>query len=267
MLPSDRPTREMSLGRTLTYAARLYMRGFTSFFSSTLILSAVMFGLLTFVLMYAVNVVEGNPTFYDSAMGMISQFFRMSFYLLVLSLLYLVGASLVTGYNFRVGDDIVNGKTLDYQRSLQGSTSGYIRTLWLFLVVYIGIVVGSWMLWIPGVLAAILLPMSLPAHLIEGADVLGSIQRGYRLVEGRWTKTFVLFLFAALFAGIVFLLIWFPLTTLAFVFIGVQGYLVTLVIVMMTAAISYALVEPFLYLTLLSHYYSMHARIGPSPDY
>jgi hypothetical protein len=38
-------------------------------------------------------------------------------------------------------------------------------------------------------------------------------------------------------------------------------------IVMMNAAISYALVEPYLYLTLLSHYYSMCARIGLSPNY
>jgi hypothetical protein len=217
--------------------------------------------------MYAVNVVEGNPSFYDSAMGMISQFFMMSFYILVLSLLYLVGASLVAGYNFKVGDDIINGKIPDYQSSLQASLGGYARTLWLFIVLFLGISVGTWILWIPGVLAAILLPMSLPAHIIEGADVLGSILRGYRLVEGRWVKTLLVFLFAAFFAGIVFLLIWFSFTTLVFVFIGVQGYLVTLVIVMITAAISYALVEPFLYLTLLSHYYSMYARIGPSPDY
>ena len=148
-----------------------------------------MFGLLTFVLMYTVKVVEGNPSYYDSAMGMISQFFMISSYLLVLSLLYLAGVSLVAGYNFRVGEDIVNGKTPDYKRSLQASRSGYLRTLWLFLILFVGIAVGTWVLWIPGLLAAILLPMSIPSHCIESPDVITSILRGYRLVQGRWVKT------------------------------------------------------------------------------
>ena len=267
MLPSDRPTTEMSLGRTLIFAAKLYLRGFPQFFSPTLILSVIMFGLLTLVLIHAVNVVEGNPTFYDSAMGMISQFFMISSYLLVLSILYLVGASLVTGYNLIVGDDIVNGKFSDYQRSLRSSRSAYTRTLLLFLTIYFGILAGSLILWIPGVLAAIILPMSLPSHCIEGSDALNSILRGYRLVEGRWVKTLLLFILDASIAGIVFLLVCFILITTTFTLIGVQGYLVTLLIVMMNAAISYALIEPFLYLTLLSHYYSMYARIGPSLDY
>jgi hypothetical protein len=80
-------------------------------------------------------------------------------------------------------------------------------------------------------------------------------------------KTLLLFILDASIAGIVFLLVWFILITTTFTLIGVQGYLVTLLIVMMNAAISYALIEPFLYLTLLSHYYSMYARIGPSLDY
>jgi hypothetical protein len=200
MQPSDKPTSEMSLGRTLIFAIRLYQRGFTSFFSSTLILSAIMFGLLTIVLMYTVNIVEGNPSYYYSAMGMISQFFMIGSYLLALSLLYLAGASLLVGYNIRVGDDIVNGKAPENQRSLQDSRSGYIRTLWLFLTLFFGITVGFWLLWIPGVLAAILLPMAIPSHCIEGTDVLTSILRGYRLVRGRWTKTLLLLILATFFA-------------------------------------------------------------------
>jgi hypothetical protein len=267
MLPSDKPKSEMSLGRTILFTIRLYQKGFASFFSSTLILSVIMFGLLTIVLMYTVNVVEGNPSYYDSAMGMISQFFMISSYLLALSLLYLAGASILVGYNIRVGDDIVNGKAQDNQRSLQASRSGYIRTLWLFLTLFVGVTVGSWLLWIPGVLAAILLPMAIPSHCVEGTDVLTSLLRGYRLVRGRWAKTLLLLILTTFLAGTVFLLIWFTLATLTFLFFGVQGYTTTLIIVMMNAAISYALVEPFLYLTLLSHYYSMYARIGPAPDY
>ena len=266
MLPSDKPTREMSLSRTLIFAARLYLRGFASFFSSTLILSVIMFGLLTFVLMFTVNVVEGNLPYYDSAMGMISRFFMISSYLLALSLIYIAGASLVAGYNFRVGDDIVNGRTPNRQRSLQASRSGYIRTLLLFLTLFVGIAVGSWLLWIPGVLAAILLPMSIPSHCVEGSDLFTSILRGYSLVRGHWVKTLFLLILVTFFAGAVFLLIWFSIATLTFLFLGVQGYTITLVLVMVNAAISYAFVEPFLYLTLLSHYYSMYARIGPAPD-
>ena len=267
MQPAVKPTSEMSLGRTLIFAARLYQNGFTSFFTSTLILSSIMFGLLTIVLMYTVNIVEGNPSYYYSAMGMISQFFMISSYLLALSLLYLAGASLLVGYNLRIGDDSVNGKTIDSKRSLQASRSGYIKTLWLFLTLFVGITVGSWLLWIPGVLAAILLPMAIPSHCIEGSDVLTSILRGYRLVRRRWTKTLLLLILSTFLAGAVFLLTWFTLTTLTLVILGVRGYTFTLLIVMMNAAISYALVEPFLYLTLLSHYYSMYARIGPAPDY
>jgi hypothetical protein len=266
MQSSHKPTSEMSLGRTLIFAARLYQKGFASFFLSTFILSTIIFGLLTFVLMYSVNVVEGNPSYYDSAMGMISQFFMIGSYLLALSLVYLAGASILVGYNIRVGDDIVNGKTTDNQSSLQASRSGYIRTLWLFLTIFAGITLGSWLLWIPGVLAAIILPMSIPSHCIESLDVMTSILRGYRLVRGRWAKTLLLLILSTFFAGAVFLLIWSTLITLTFLFIGVQGYTITSIIVMMNAAISYALVEPFLYLTLLSHYYSMYARIGIAPD-
>jgi hypothetical protein len=267
MLPSDKPKSEMSLGRTILFTIRLYQKGFPSFFLSTLILSVVMFGLLTFVLMYTVNVVEGNPSYYDSAMGMISQFFMISSYLLALSLLYLAGASLLVGYNIRVGDDIVKGKAPDNQRSLQASRNGYVRTLWLFLTLFVGVTVGFWLLWIPGVLAAVLLPMAIPSHCIEGTDVVTSLLRGYRLVRGRWVKTLLLLTFTTFLAGAVFLLVWFTLTTITFLFLGIRGYIVTLILVMMNAAVAYALVEPFLYLTLLSHYYSMYARVGLAPDY
>ncbi len=163
-----------------------------------------------------------------------------------------------------VGDEIVAGKAPD--RFLRFSLRGATGTLLLFLTVYVGVVVGSMMLWVPGVIAFILLPLSIPSHLIEKTDVTGSIIQGYKLVKGRWLKTLFLFTSAGLVAAVTFIVIWVSLATLSFVLIGVQGYVVTLFILMMNGAAAYALVEPFLYLTLLSHYYSMYARIGPATD-
>jgi hypothetical protein len=265
MLHQDKPAIEMSLFQTLSYAARLYQRGFRFFFTSTLLLSVIMFGLIAIFLMFQVNVVQGNPTFYDSAMGMISQFFAMSLYILILSLLYLVGASIVTGYNLSIGEEIIAGNLPDqpvHRLSLKGVTGTFL----LFLTVYVCVIVGSIILWVPGVLAAILLPLSIPSHLIEKTDVTGSLVQGYKLVKDRWLKTLLLFTLAGLVASVIFIVLWVSLATLSFVLIGVQGYVVTMFILMMNGAVAYALIEPYLYLTLLSHYYSMYARIGPTAD-
>lgn len=84
------------------------------------------------------------------------------------------------------------------------------------ILVFLGVVVGTLLLIVPGVMLYCALSVAVPALIEERAGVFGSIGRSYRLTRGSWLQIFVLL--------ILYLIFWTAVSTVFSVAFGVQVF-------------------------------------------
>jgi hypothetical protein len=107
--------------------------------------------------------------------------------LLALSFLsYLLG----TVACYRAIADTYLGRPTSARASLQFAAGRLGPTLWLTIVLVVGLAVGFVALILPGIWLAIAWSVAYPVMLVEGTGGIGALKRSFQLTSGRWWATF-----------------------------------------------------------------------------
>lgn len=106
--------------------------------------------------------------------------------ILVLTFLgYLLG----TVACYRAIADTYNGRETGAAESLRFAGERLGATLWLTIVLGVGLVLGFLAFVVPGIWLAVAWSVAYPALLVEGTGGLSALRRSVKLVEGRWWAT------------------------------------------------------------------------------
>ena len=117
--------------------------------------------------------------------------------------------------------------------------------------------IGLLLLFIPGIIIAIMFSLTIPAIIVEQKGAFECLGRSRRLVRNRWLKTFVLLLIVGLIAGVVTVVANLLATPLNFTYPN-SNLIIT--------SIASSFVAPISAIAMTYLYYAMVAReIGPPP--
>jgi hypothetical protein len=104
--------------------------------------------------------------------------------------------------------DILRGESFQLRRALTAAVARLLPLIGLALTLSVMLALGYLAMIIPGLVLQCIVFVAVPALMIEGTGVAGSIVRSYQLTDGQRLKIFALFL-------LVQLLVHLPLTLLA----------------------------------------------------
>ncbi len=114
----------------------------------------------------------------------------------VVSVLGIITALLVTAACFKAVADAYLGERPQWRSSL-GFALGRARSLlWLWVLYFVAVFIGTILLIVPGVYVFIACVVSTPVLLLEGHRGFKALRRSQALVRGRWWPTFGTFLVA-----------------------------------------------------------------------
>ena len=99
---------------------------------------------------------------------------------------------------FKAVADAYLGAQPDWRFSVRFAASRLAPLLWISILYFLGVLLGTFALIIPGIFLAFAWSLSFPAALVEGARGAGALKRSFRLVRGRWWPVF-----AALLVGVI----------------------------------------------------------------
>jgi hypothetical protein len=97
---------------------------------------------------------------------------------------------------YRAVADTYMGRETSARASLSFAAGRLGATLWLTILLFVGLVAGFIALFVPGIWLVIAWSVALPVMLVEGKGGPGALGRSFRLVEGRWWATAGRFLVA-----------------------------------------------------------------------
>jgi hypothetical protein len=127
--------------------------------------------------------------------------------------LQILGYLLGTVACYRAIADTYLGRETDARGSLRYAGNRLGATLWLTIVLFIGLLAGFLALILPGIWLTIAWSVAYPVMLVEGTGGVAALKRSFKLVEGFWWSTlgrlavsYVLVTVFSTIAGLVFLL-------------------------------------------------------------
>jgi len=107
---------------------------------------------------------------------------------------------LITGAAFKAVSDAYLGNDPDARASIAYAARRMHSLLWLSILLVIGVVVGLFLVILPGIYLLIAWSLAVPALMVEGAKGSKAIGRSYALVRQNWWRVF-----AALLVGLIFI--------------------------------------------------------------
>ena len=110
--------------------------------------------------------------------------------LTITTLLQIGAVLLASAACFRAVAQAYLGEETDWRGSLAFALRRAPSLLWLTLLYFLGVLFGTVLLLAPGVWLFIAWAFAMPALLAEGVRGRTALGRSYRLVEGRWWRTF-----------------------------------------------------------------------------
>lgn len=90
---------------------------------------------------------------------------------------------------YRAIADTYLGRVTGARASLRDAGRRLGATLWLSIILVVGIVLGFVALIVPGIWLAIAWSVAYPVMLVEGTGGFGALKRSFKLVEGHWWAT------------------------------------------------------------------------------
>jgi hypothetical protein len=90
---------------------------------------------------------------------------------------------------YRAVSDTYLGRPTSARASLSFAADRLGSTLWLTIVLVLGLLAGFIALILPGIWLSIAWSVAYPVMLVEGVGGVGALRRSFRLTEGRWWAT------------------------------------------------------------------------------
>lgn len=205
MLNSRKPSHELSIEETLTWAFDLYSSNFTAFFIPILIsslISGVLSAAITDYVRSTYLYSSPSPPYYSiSGIG--------GSVLAVLGLLFLsviiswIISTIANGICVKYASDLINMGKANLEEAFNITLNKLISLLVSAFIVAVLVVVGLIALIVPGIILAIMFALVVPAIMNENIGAFDGMSRSRKLVSNRWLKTFVLFLIIVIIIAVV----------------------------------------------------------------
>lgn len=204
-----KPERELSVGEILSQSFRLYSTRLAHFYTVFLVaeLASTGYGQIVnyFFPLSAVPEFTGSP---EDILKQFSEWFPpfITALIVIFVLTFIVTWTINTianGVAVKYTSDFLEKGDARLQDELSFSISRLHYLLAVGAITSILIVIGLFLLVVPGIILAIIFALVVQAVVIERIGVLESLGRSRQLVRGRWEKTFVIFLLV----GIIILLV------------------------------------------------------------
>lgn len=245
-------TEELSLGQEVSSAFRIYRGNFSKFFAFFLLFELVIGGVGVLAgRIFIRPVPPANPGDTKAFLSYTFSLLDYTFTLLILTAVVSIAiGSVALGFVTKLASDQIQKSEVGRGALVRFALSRWASILAVGFLVGVMVFLGSFALFVPGVILGIMFCLAIPVVIIEPIGVIGSLSRSRELVSHRWQKTFGLLLVF----GLIGLVIGFAESPIGALF-GVAGWVVTAVIS--------AFYGPLVPLALTVHYYSNVARLSP----
>jgi hypothetical protein len=258
MSENHKPAQELGIGDVLSETFSVYGEGFVKFLAVYLVVELVLaFVNRAVTSTYVIPQVPVNATSQELLSTWFPQVVDNLVPLLVFTLLATwIFATVALGVAVKMASQYMEGGGVGLGSSL-GSVARRLPSLWaLSFVVGACVFLATMALVVPGIIVAIMFSLTVPAFVVQGIGVSGSLSRSRELVGERWLKTFAL--------GLVLVIM-----------IGVASIVVNLVAgafgdwSSVASSLLSSLYMPLIPIGLTVYYYSNVARTTPppAPDY
>ena len=195
--PAPFPLEPLGVGESLDAGFRLWRRHFMTFFLLSLV--AVAPAQILSAWFFISNVVTVNDV--GEMLVMDPDGFRRGS--LVIGLIGLLLQAIAWGALMNYGVKAYIGQQIGVADAARGALQRLLPVIGLSVIYFVMIGVGAILLFIPGLFLGIRYVLSFPAFYGEDLGPGRSLRKSSTLTEGRWWRTFALFLVAYLFTAIV----------------------------------------------------------------
>jgi hypothetical protein len=144
------------------------------------------------------------------------------------------------------------GETLRFAVSRSGAT------LWLFILLAVGLLVAFVLFILPGIWLAVAWAVAVPALLVERLGGAAALRRSFQLVRGRWWASFALFVVALLLIFVVTIVL--SLAVAALLFFIEDGSNLALALESAVNVLANLLTAPFLAAVVVLLYFDLRVR-------
>jgi hypothetical protein len=252
----EKPSRELSIGEILSLTLNLYLSKFLQFFLPFLI-AGIITGLSMYAIMSSFPLPE-QPSVNAPSQEIFEWFVALITTAITIGVLSaLVGwivTTPTTGIVTKCASDQIEKGTSTLGASINFTIPKLPSLLIAQLVTGILIVIGLFLLFIPGIIITIMFSLIMPAIIVEQKGAFESLGRSRKLVSNRWLKTFALLLILGIIVVVVTIVVNLLATPLNFTYPNSN-----LIITSMASSF----VAPISPIALTYLYYAMVAREIP----
>ena len=203
----------------------------------------------------SLNFSSSSPKTYDQTMNELNQYLGG---LAISSLLQVCAVLLATAACFRAIAQAYLGEETDWRSSLAYALHLAPSLLLLTLLYVLGIVLGLFAFVAPGIWLYVAWAFAMPVLLVEGVRGRAALGRSFRLVQGRWWRTF-----GVIVVGFLFALIMSTLVQAAFfvgIAVGADNDTLVLVLSAVAGILGLAVSTPFQAALLTVLYFDLRVR-------
>jgi hypothetical protein len=247
-LSIQKPTRELSVEESLRWTFDLYVNNFPTLFLPTFLASVITGTLSISLAPYALNLqsiltdlTAGDSKLLNSTLGMLLAV------AIVEGLVSWILSTLASGICVKCASDLIEKGSANLEKASGFTARKLLTLLAASFLVGVLLVIGLFMLVVPGIIFAIMFVLVVPVIINENVGTLDSLSRSKRLVNHRWLLTFMLFLIigmVSIFVSVIALFLTSPF--------GIVGSLISSIIASFAA--------PVLPIATTVYYYSMLGR-------
>lgn len=194
-MSTGKPTRELTVGDIVSTTFSLYGARFLLFVTPYL-LGAVVIGILSAAI-YAAITLPPTPTGADPATfwNWFGLFMSTVIVLaILLGIVSLIVGAITSGTVVKCASDVLENGTANLQEGFKFALSKLPSLIGAQLLTSILIGIGLMLLFVPGIILAIMFSLTIPVIIIEQVGAFESLGRSRRLVSNRWGTTFALLL-------------------------------------------------------------------------
>ncbi|MEM2955508.1 MAG: hypothetical protein QXH58_01895 [Nitrososphaerales archaeon] len=252
-LKIQKPSGELSIKESLSWAFNIYRKNFVMFFIPVVIVTLLSgiyaatvsyFGIRMLQLLTGATFSEAWDWFLGNLEGLLFMIFTLGV------VIWIIG-TIGFGVCVKCASDLLEKGSASLRNAFSLTLKKSSSLLASVLVAVVLIWLGMFALIIPGVIFAIILSLVVPVIIVENLGATDSLSRSRRLVSNRWLKSFTFYLIIMILVAIVF-----AISSLIVTPIGAYSLPVSNIL----AGIITGFIAPIVPIATTVYYYSMIAR-------
>lgn len=253
----QKPSRELSIGETLSWTFGIYSRNFILFFTpifASLLITGILGGILA---LYVANLPQLPITVTPSEawIWLITYIPVLMLAAFVIIILSWIVSTIANGICVKCASDVIEKGSANLENAFNSAARRLLSLLAVAIISGILIILGLIALIIPGIILAIMFSLVVPAIIIENVGALESLSRSRRLVSNRWVKTFLFILVIVIIIAIASAIASWIVSP-----IWIFGEPTSSIVGSILTAIMTAFITPILPISMTVYYYSMLAK-------